>query len=34
MPRKEPMSRRLNKLEELAQDAEKRGFAGKITPVK
>ncbi|WP_108774042.1 hypothetical protein [Lactimicrobium massiliense] len=28
------MSRRLNKLEELAQDAEKRGFAVKITPVK
>lgn len=29
-----PVARRLNKLEELAQDAEKRGFAGKITPVK
>lgn len=29
-----PVARRLNKLEELVQDAEKRGFAGKITPVK
>ncbi|MEE8807665.1 MAG: SDR family oxidoreductase [Lactimicrobium sp.] len=27
-------ARRLNKLEELANDAEKRGFTGKITPVK
>lgn len=29
-----PVARRLNKLEELAQDAETRGFAVKITPVK